>query len=106
MRALLTHGGAVFLRLATHPKLAEVLGKLIAGKYVLNQQNGVVNPPGESYNQASWHRDLPHQHFVSSSPLAVNALFCLDDFVAANGATFVLPASHKRCFVPQPAVYR
>jgi len=64
---------------------------------VLNQQNGVINPPhSERYNQGAWHRDLPYQHFVSSRPLAINALFCLDQFTIENGATKVLPASHRQ----------
>ncbi len=63
--------------------------------YILNQQNGVINPPQETYNQGAWHRDLPYQHFITSKPLAINALFCVDDFTFENGATFVLPASHK-----------
>jgi ectoine hydroxylase-related dioxygenase (phytanoyl-CoA dioxygenase family) len=63
---------------------------------VLNQQNGIVNPPyAQQYNQGLYHRDLPYQHFVSSHPLMVNALFCLDPFTAQNGATYVVPASHK-----------
>ncbi len=106
VRALLTHGAPVFLRLATHPKLLAVLGKLIVGKYVLNQQNGVVNPSGDTYSQGAWHRDLPYQHFVSNTPLAVNALFCLDDFTLENGATLVLPASHKAVSFPSHAYVR
>lgn len=95
VRAPLAHGGPSFLQLAFNANLAAVLAKLIEGQYILNQQNGVINPPGEGYNQGSWHRDLPYQHFVSSSPLAINALFCVDDFTPENGSTFVLPASHK-----------
>lgn len=100
IRALLTHGGSIFLRLATNPNLLAVLEMLIVGKFVLNQQNGVINPPEETYNQGAWHRDLPYQHYVSSSPLAVNALFCVDDFTIENGSTFVLPASHKAIAFP------
>lgn len=95
IRALLTQGEAVFVQLATNKNLIAVLQKIIAGTFILNQQNGVINPPGEEYSQGAWHRDLPYQHFVSSSPLAVNALFCVDDFNFDNGSTFVLPASHK-----------
>jgi len=94
IRALLTQGDG-FLQLAMNPNLMAVLDKLIVGTFILNQQNGIINPPGETYNQAAWHRDLPYQHFVSSTPLALNALFCLDDFNFENGSTFVLPASHK-----------
>jgi ectoine hydroxylase-related dioxygenase (phytanoyl-CoA dioxygenase family) len=95
IRSPLTHGGPVFLRLVFNANLMAILRKLIAGKFILNQQNGVINPPGVTYNQGAWHRDLPYQHFVSTSPLAVNALFCVDDFTLENGSTFVLPASHK-----------
>lgn len=100
IRALLTYGGAPFLQLAMNPGLIAVIQKLIVGKFILNQQNGVINPPGETYNQGAWHRDLPYQHYVSSSPLAVNALFCVDDFTLENGSTFVLPASHKAIAFP------
>lgn len=95
LRAPLVHGGPLFLELALNPPLLAALTQLIAGKFVLNQQNGIINPPRETYNQAAWHRDLPYQHFVSSRPLAINALFCVDAFTRDNGATFVLPASHK-----------
>lgn len=84
-----------FLDLALNKNLLSLITKLIPGKFILNQQNGIINPPQEAYNQDAWHRDLPYQHFVSTKPLAVNALFCLDDFTCENGATFVLPASHK-----------
>jgi ectoine hydroxylase-related dioxygenase (phytanoyl-CoA dioxygenase family) len=106
IRALLTHGGATFMQLAMNPSLMTLLQKLIVGKFILNQQNGVINPPGETYNQGAWHRDLPYQHYVSSSPLAVNALFCVDDFTFENGSTFVLPASHKAIAFPSESYLR
>jgi len=100
IRAPLTHGDPAFIRLATNDNLLKVFGKLIVGQFILNQQNGIINPPNETYNQLAWHRDLPYQHFVSNTPLAVNALFCLDDFTKQNGATFVLPASHRAANFP------
>lgn len=95
IRAPLLQDESFFLKLALNASLREVLTSLIQGKYILNQQNGIINPPQKAYNQGSWHRDLPYQHFVSSQPLAINALFCVDDFTKENGATFVLPASHQ-----------
>jgi len=87
----------MFLELAANDKILAICRRLIPGYIVLNQQNGVINPPhGQQYNQGAWHRDLPYQHFVSSRPLAVNALFCLDPFTIDNGATKVLPASHRQ----------
>ena len=106
IRAAVTHGGPSFLRLIMNPELHAVIRLLIPGKYFLNQQNGIINPPGQTYSQAIWHRDLPYQHFTTSTPLAVNALFCVDDFTAENGSTFVLPASHKSAAFPSETYIR
>jgi len=100
----------MFLELAANGRILEICDRLVSGYVVLNQQNGIINPPrAERYNQGAWHRDLPYQHFVSSRPLAINALFCLDPFTIENGATRVLPASHRQeafpsdCFVEAQA---
>jgi ectoine hydroxylase-related dioxygenase (phytanoyl-CoA dioxygenase family) len=94
-----------FLKLACNDAVLAVCRRLIGDYIVLTQQNGIINPPsGQHYNQGAYHRDLPFQHFVSSRPLAINALFCLDEFTAANGATYVLPASHKQEAFPSDAV--
>lgn len=85
-----------FIDLVLNDRVRAVLDRMISGKYVLNQQNGVINPSRQPYNQAAWHRDFPYQHFVSSYPLGVNALYCVDAFSKENGATHVLPASHLR----------
>nr|WHW29472.1 putative phytanoyl-CoA dioxygenase family protein [uncultured bacterium] len=107
IRAPLAQGSDEFLALAFNGNLLQALKKLIMGKFILNQQNGIINPPQQTYNQGVWHRDLPYQHFVSSTPLAINALFCLDDFTFENGATFVLPASHKlEAFPSSPYVQK
>lgn len=103
IRAPMILGSKVFLDLATSPNLLAIMKLLIVGKFVLNQQNGIINPPRKSYTQGAWHRDLPYQHFVSSSPIAVNALYCVDDFNTENGSTFVLPASHKTAPFPSAA---
>lgn len=102
MRSPLTYGGNEFLKLALNKNLLLTLEKLIPGQFILNQQNGLINPVQETYSQVEWHRDLPYQHFISSSPIAINAIFCVDDFTIENGATFVLPASHKVEAFPSP----
>lgn len=92
-----------FLDLARNEQLLALVARLISGAFILNQQNGIVNPCGEGYNQDAWHRDLPYQHFVCSRPLAINALYCVDDFTLENGATSVVPASHLREGFPSDA---
>jgi len=84
-----------FLALAAHPDLLALARELLGGYVVLMQQNGVINPPKQGHTQLSYHRDLPYQHFVSSRPLALSALFCIDPFRLETGATTVIPASHR-----------
>lgn len=85
----------VFFDVAFNPILLALAKFLIRGKFYLNQQNGIINPPKSYYNQGSFHRDLPYQHFTSSRPLAINALYCVDNFTNSNGGTIVIPSSHK-----------
>lgn len=85
----------VFLTLAAQGDVLSVARALLGDFVVLMQQNGVISPPDREHTQASYHRDLPYQHFVSSRPLAMSALFCVDPFTVETGATRVLPASHR-----------
>lgn len=86
----------IFLEIASNKNVLSVISNLIIGSFFLNQQNLVVNPPSsKNYNQLKFHRDLPYQHYVSTRPLAINALLAVDDFTIQNGATIVIPGSHK-----------
>ncbi|WP_159017369.1 phytanoyl-CoA dioxygenase family protein [Cognatiluteimonas profundi] len=101
------HGESRFLALATDPTILAICAGLLDGYFILNQQNAVVNPPnGQKYHQAAYHRDLPYQHFVSSRPIAVSALYCADDFTVENGATMVLQGTHKQEVFPSDALVR
>jgi ectoine hydroxylase-related dioxygenase (phytanoyl-CoA dioxygenase family) len=84
-----------FLKVATHPTILKIVERMLSDYFILMQQNGIINPPGLENYQTSWHRDLAYQHFISSRPLAISALFCIDDFSEESGGTYVLPASHK-----------
>ena len=96
-----------FLNVATHPQLIEICRRALGDYFIVNQQNGIRNPPvGAGHHQTSYHRDLPYQHFVSSRPLALNALLCLDAFTPENGSTHVLPGSHKVEYFPDDRVVR
>jgi len=84
-----------FLSFATNCKVHAVVGSLLGDYFTILQQNAVINAPTDKHYQTAWHRDLAYQHFVSSKPLAVSALFCIDDFSEVTGGTYVLPGSHK-----------
>lgn len=85
-----------FFRVLFNARLHEFLSGILGDYYIVNQVNGLINPTGtHAYSQAPWHRDLPFRHLTMSRPIAVNALFALDDFTVENGCTRVLPGSHK-----------
>jgi ectoine hydroxylase-related dioxygenase (phytanoyl-CoA dioxygenase family) len=93
-----------FLALAAHPAVLAICRELVGDYVILMQQNGVINPSGQRHTQVAYHRDLPYQHFVSSRPLAVSALFCIDPFTAETGATTLIPGSHRMEQFPSDAV--
>ncbi|HVF71499.1 MAG TPA: phytanoyl-CoA dioxygenase family protein [Chthoniobacterales bacterium] len=84
-----------FLGFATNKKIHAVVGSLLGDYFTILQQNAVINAPSDKHYQTAWHRDLAYQHFVSSKPLALSALFCIDDFSEVTGGTYMLPGSHK-----------
>lgn len=86
----------IFVAVAANGHLLAVVERMLGGNFVLMQQNGLLTRPATDNYQARWHRDLSYQHWVSTEPLAINALLTVDEFTVQSGATFVLPASHHR----------
>jgi len=86
-----------FLSVATNPKVLSIVEGFLGDYFVLMLQNGVINIPsvGNEQNAGYWHRDLNYQHFISTRPISISALFCVDDFSEETGGTYLLPASHK-----------
>jgi ectoine hydroxylase-related dioxygenase (phytanoyl-CoA dioxygenase family) len=82
-----------FDRLATHPLLLGVLDRVL-GEYQLSGPVGIDIGPGETAQ--GLHRDdvvyplpWPHQQVV------LNTMWALDDFTVDNGATLIVPGSHR-----------
>ena len=84
-----------FLQLATNTLVDKVVSKLLGDFYVLMSQNALINKPSNTHYQTTWHRDLNYQHFVSTKPLALSVLYCIDPFSEKTGGTYLLPATHK-----------
>jgi ectoine hydroxylase-related dioxygenase (phytanoyl-CoA dioxygenase family) len=84
-----------FLRLVTNERLLTLCRALMGDYIVLMQQNGIVNPSGGGHTQQHYHRDLPYQQFVSTRPLGISVLCCIDQFLPETGATMVIPGSHR-----------
>jgi ectoine hydroxylase-related dioxygenase (phytanoyl-CoA dioxygenase family) len=91
-----------FLKLATKPQVLEIVAHFLGDYYTLMLQNGIINVPDVGHDQAPgyWHRDIGYQHFTSSRPLGITALYCIDDFTFETGGTHILPGSHKTEIFP------
>lgn len=89
-----------FLDLSMKPQVLSLVSRVLGDYFILHLQNGIINQSQREHHQSLWHRDLPYQNFVISSPLAVNAFYCLDDFTEHTGGTYFLPFSHREPFMP------
>lgn len=89
---LLAHG-RIFERVPVHASVLPIAEALLGKGLLLSSLSAIGIDPGEKGQPI--HADdqlipLPRPHV----PIAVNAMWALTDFTAANGATRVLPGSH------------
>lgn len=79
--------------LAIHPLLLGVLDRVL-GHYQLSAPVGISIGPGEAAQEL--HRDQQIYPLPQDFPAVVlNTMWAFDDFTEANGATRVLPGSHR-----------
>ncbi len=87
--------GEVFLRLAEHPRVLALLDAKLLKNFLLSTLQSIRLHPGE--DAQAWHTDdafyfMPRPHAL---PLAVSVIWAIDDFTADNGATELIPGSHR-----------
>jgi ectoine hydroxylase-related dioxygenase (phytanoyl-CoA dioxygenase family) len=87
--------GEVFMRLACHPAILEILDALLLPNFLLSNLQSIRLHPGETAQP--WHSDdsfydVPRPH---EKPLAVSVIWALEDFTEDNGATEVVRGSHR-----------
>ena len=76
--------------------LDDYIRKYFGGEYILNSYGALINLPGsgESYKHGhAFHRDV--RTFSDGFRLMLNMLVMIDEFTVANGATKVVPGSHR-----------
>jgi ectoine hydroxylase-related dioxygenase (phytanoyl-CoA dioxygenase family) len=86
---------------AVHPLLLGVLDRVL-GHYQLSAPTGIEIGPGE--REQVLHQDQSIYPLPADYPdVVVNTMWALDDFTAENGATRLIPGSH-RWFDRQPTL--
>ena len=83
-----------FIELIDHPKILPLLEYYLGDSMILGSLNSRNVRPGDMEDQ-DLHSDIPQLLLNSSSPVMMNTIWMLDDFTIENGATRVVPGSHK-----------
>lgn len=76
--------------------LDEYIRKYFSGEYILNSFGALINLPvsGDAYRHGhSYHRDV--RTYSEGFRLLLNMLVMIDEFTIENGATKVVPGSHR-----------
>lgn len=81
-------------RLVDNPRVLAVLDRLLMPNYLLSALQAINIRPGESAQMAH-HDDGFYPIPRPREPLAAAAIWAIDDFTADNGATVVVPGSHR-----------
>jgi len=90
---------SIFATLVVHPMILEVVDAVVGPTAILNLQNASAASPGAIHFQSRLHRDFARD-FVASKPLALNAFWCITDFTADAGATWLVPGTHRHGELP------
>ena len=91
--------GESFLDFLDRRFCGDLLGAFFGGPYILNTFGGVLNKPDDLSYVGRVHRDL--RSFSGDVPLMAQLLVMLDDFTEENGATYLLPGSHRMAQPPR-----
>ena len=93
----------LFATLAEHPLALEFVRSTLGWPALLSNISGNITGPGAAAGVL--HAD---QVFVPlpwpKRPQGINVAWCIDDFTRENGATEVIPGSHRRMANPAPNV--
>jgi ectoine hydroxylase-related dioxygenase (phytanoyl-CoA dioxygenase family) len=98
----LLNRGEVWQRVATHPNVLPVVRGVLGKDMLLSTMGTALIGPDEPAQRL--HRDddlyemaMPHKHLVC------NTMWALSDFTEANGATRIVPETHRRLESPDPS---
>src|SRR5262245_59761805 len=84
----------VFGDLVSHPRILRLLDRLLEPNYLLSAALAIHLGPGEDA-QAFHHDDGSYHIPRPRPPVAVSTIWAIDDFTADNGATELIPGSHR-----------
>jgi ectoine hydroxylase-related dioxygenase (phytanoyl-CoA dioxygenase family) len=100
----LLNRGEEFIHLATHPLALEIVRSGLGPDIQLSNLSANITGPGGDHEIGRLHTDQGFLPEPWPYQLATNVAFFLDDFTEENGATLIVPGSHKLLAVPDHAL--
>lgn len=82
-----------FLSLIALPAVMPLVERMLGPASILHLQNGIVLFPSKQHQQAAFHQDF--RPWLNGAYVSFNAFVFVDDFTPQNGATFVVPGTHR-----------
>lgn len=97
----LVNKGAVFDIFYTHPKVLAAIGHVLGSSHKLSSLNYRAALPGKGSQNlhVDWKDGVPNGSYK-----VCNSIWLLDDFTPDNGATRIVPGTHKQSALPQDLV--
>ena len=83
----------IFCQLAEHELALGLVGSLIGWPASLSSSSANIVMTDE--DNIIVHADMAYMPEPWAAPQAINIGWCIDDFTAANGATMIVPGSHR-----------
>ncbi len=83
----------IYFPLIDHPRVLPLLEAVMGPELILGSLNSRIVRPGDEAQE--WHGDVPDQLQRHGAPVMMNTLWMLDDVSEANGATRIVPGSHR-----------
>ena len=96
----LVNKGEVFRQLVMNPVFSELMGHLLGDDFLFSSIS--INITGKGGKPQPLHADGGYAPAETPYPVAANAIWMLTDFTEENGATRVLPGSHRAMAWPEP----
>ena len=84
----------LFANLVLHQRILAICDRLLESNYLLTASQAINIHPGETA-QALHSDDVFYRIPRPRPAVGVSTIFALDDFTAANGATQIIPGSHR-----------
>lgn len=84
----------IFDQLAIHPRITGLLDRLLLPNYLLSQAQVINIEPGEAAQPLHFDEGM-YRVARPRAPLGAATIWAINEFTAENGATVVIPGSHR-----------